>query len=284
MSKFKLNDFTLNEETRKATEMRISKLDAAQAPTVKEFEMGAIRQAGSNEYSTVKNKYGPLAVTDVERASRDQKDRRFSLNPLLRDPLSVEQEESRVIEQKVRVQITEMANAAQATASKLGYEEGFKKGFDEAFLKTKSDGAENLKRFDELVAAAEGAKDEIFRANERFLIEIVFRIAKTILLKELNVDKDALLRLMKELISKVGVRDHLSMKISPEDAQTIDFLKEGLQKAYGEMKNLHIEASTHISRGGCKIETEWNAIDASVETQLQGIYEALIGNNPRSTA
>jgi flagellar biosynthesis/type III secretory pathway protein FliH len=54
-------------------------------------------------------------------------------------------------------------------------------------------------------------------------------------------------------------------------------LREELPKIMGEMKNLRFETSDQIVDGGCSIETQWSAIDATVDTQLKGIYEALIG-------
>jgi len=284
MSKFKLHDFKVNTELQKPSEIKITKIDTSAPPSIESFDLNVIKKSGDGEYGFVKSKYGPLAATDDERAVRVQKDRRFSLNPLLRDPLSVEQEERRVIEEKVRVQVAALADETKAAASDAGYKEGLEKGFEEAYKKLKIDSAASVAKFDQLVTEAENAKAEIFRANERFLMELVFRIAKTVLLRELTTDKDYIIRLAKELISRVGVRDNLTLKINTEDAHTIDLLKEGLKKAYGELNNLNIEASNQVSRGGCKIETEWNEIDASLETQLKGIHDALVGKNSGGTS
>ena len=45
----------------------------------------------------------------------------------------------------------------------------------------------------------------------------------------------------------------------------------------GDLKNLQIEGSDQFRSGGCTVETQWNAIDASIETQLKGLYDALMG-------
>ena len=56
------------------------------------------------------------------------------------------------------------------------------------------------------IDGVEGLKAEIYRANERFLIETVFRVARMVALKEISADKDYLSRLTHDLIERtVGV-------------------------------------------------------------------------------
>lgn len=275
MSKFKLNDFQIHPESAKSTEIKITPLDNGGRPVVEDFSIHSIKKEGDGDYQFVKSKYGPLAATDPERVERRQRDRRFSLNPLLRDPLSVEQEERRVIEEKVRVRVDTLADEVRAEAAAAGYQEGLEKGRQETLDKLRKDAAVSLEKFNQLVNEAENAKKEIFLANERFLVELIYRIGKMVLLKELTTDKEYLQRLAKELVYRLGARDNIKIKINPEDANTIDQLKDGLEKTYGQLNNLNIEISSQVERGGCKIETEWNAIDASVDTQLQEIYKAL---------
>ncbi|MBI2712119.1 MAG: hypothetical protein HYX41_04550 [Bdellovibrio sp.] len=182
-----------------------------------------------------------------------------------------------MIDEKVRDQIAAVAEEARKEAAEKGYQEGLKRGHDEAYLKVQSESAGSLSRFDQMVSEAEKAKVEIFRANERFLIELVFRIAKMVLLRELQTDQEYLSRLAVELVTRVGLKDNIKIKLNTEDAETIAKLRGGLEKAFGKMNNLNIEASRSVQQGGCQVETEWNAIDASIETQLQGVYESLFG-------
>jgi flagellar assembly protein FliH len=279
MSDFKLHNFTVDSEEVDQSEFKVVNIDNDNKPIIKNFVLDALKEKGQGNYSEVKAKYGAIAVTDSERDDRRQKDRRFSINPLLRDPLSIEEEERRIIGEKVRAKVEALADEAKAEASAVGYEEGLKQGYEDAYKKVAADGAVDLERFQSFVKEAENLKSEIFRANERFLVELMFRIARMILLKDLSVDREYLLRLAKELISRVGARDNITLKISSEEAKTIELLKEGLRKNFGTMNNLNIEVSTQVQRGGCQLETEWNAIDARVETQLEGIYRGLVGKD-----
>lgn len=277
MSKFEKSIFKVNEEVAKPANVNQVKADTVGTPVVREFEINPIKRMGQGEYSAVKAKYGALAATDSDRPVRNQRDRRFSLNSLLRDPLSVEQEEQRAIEERVQARVDTMVVNAKELAAEVGYKEGLRIGYEEAFRKVREEAKSSLQRFDQLVNEAENAKKEIFKANERFLIELVFRIAKSVILRDLSDDPEYILRIATELVERVGVRDNLKIRIHTEDAKTIDMLKGGLEKTYGTLNNLTIESSNQVPQGSCLVETEWNAIEARVEDQLQAIYGSLTG-------
>lgn len=267
----------IEEDLGEIVEQRVMKGEAPFETRITEFEFPKLHATGPQGYSAVKAKYGPLAATDPDRHARTRKDSRFLLNPLLRDPLSVEEEEKRVIEEKVRVRIEAISAEARERASEVGFQEGLKKAYADAYQRFRDESSGHLKRIEEFLASAEEAKKEIFRENERFLIELVYQIAKTVLLKELATDKQYVQRLAQELIERVGLRENIRLRIHPDDAKSLAALKQNIEQAFAGMKNLNVEVSELVKLGGCQIETQWNAIDASLETQLKSVYESLVG-------
>lgn len=257
-------------------------VDRQTAPVIKEFKFNSLKHSQGN-YAAVKAKFGPLGSTDAERLARSTKDRRFTLNPLLKGSLSVEEEEKRVLEEKVRAQVEAITEEVREKAKSDGYEDGLKKGFEEAYRKVHSDGAKSLVKFDLLLEELEKAKFEIFKANERFLIGLIYQIARMVTLKEISLDKEYLLRVANELIEEVGVKDYVTIRINPQDAETVEMMKQGLQKSHRELSNLNIEASSQVSPGGCQVTTEWNALDSQVEIQLKRIFESLLGGSTSET-
>jgi len=184
MSKFKLNNYKITAEPDRVGEVRVKNVDQDQNPEVKDFDFQVFKKSEHSDYKTVKSKYGPLAITDVERTARSQKDRRFSLNPLLKEPLSVDQEEQRILEDKIKSNIQSIAQEAKVQAITAGYQEGLKKGYEEAFKQVKTEGLASVQKFDQLVIEMEGAKDAIFQANEKALVEIVYRIIERTFLRQ----------------------------------------------------------------------------------------------------
>jgi flagellar assembly protein FliH len=284
MPNFKSTQFEIKKEKEAPAETRVVKIENGVAKEVKEFEFQKIKKNGEHDYGSIKAKYGPLAATDTDRASRNRKDARFSLNPLLRGPLSVEEEERRAIEERVQDRVQALWNETKAKAHEDGYREGLKVGHDEAYKKFQEDGANRLKAFDSFITHCENAKTEIFRANERLLVELVFKIGKMILMKELSTDKDYVIRLATDLLEKIGARENITIRLNPAQLETAGMIREGIEKQLGALKNINFEASDQVAGGGCAIETEWSAIDASVCKQLEGVYQALIGDTKNDHA
>jgi flagellar assembly protein FliH len=121
----------------------------------------------------------------------------------------------------------------------------------------------------------EKAKGEFFEANREFLMNVIYRIAKTVLLKEITTDREYLLRLSRELLERCGLRENLTLRLHPSDASSVEMLKQGLMQSYSNLRNLSIELSDHVHQGGCILETEWGAIDGSLETQLSQVLSTL---------
>jgi len=274
---FKIQEETAAKPGEKLDELRVMKLDTVNEPVVSQFQFQAIEEAGKGSYAVIKSKYGAIAPTDMERTNTQQRERRFSLNPLVKEPLSVAQEERRIIDEKVEKEIRLLSIEAREKGEASGYEAGLKKGYEEAFSKFKVEAADKLASFEKMVALCEQAKSEIFKANERFLVETVFRLVRMVTLKELSTDREYVLRLAREILEKVGVRENIRLRIHPKDFETLSLLRQGLESSLGSLKNLNIEVSNQIQEGGCFVETQWNAIDACIETQLKGVHDALLG-------
>lgn len=262
-------------------DIRVLKLDGG-GMQVESFSAPALKEKGRGDYTAVKKKFGPIASTDPDRHSRSRRDSRFSMNELLRGPLAVEEEERKNIEEKVRARVAAVTEDAAARAHEEGYQAGLQKGFDDAYAKTREECAEKVTQLDALLAGFESAKEDIFAANERFVIELTYRIAGMIALKEVKQDPEYVTRLCREILERVGVRENIRIRVSPERIAAAGALKEGLEAQLGKLNNLSIEASPEVKSEGCQVETDWNSIDATFERQLAGVRAALIPDGVKS--
>ncbi len=284
MAKFTQNDFTIQPEFKDPNGNRVFKPEVVKTPQVQEFEYGKITKKGEHEYKNIRSKFGALAATDPEKKDKAQRERRFSLSPLVKAPLAIDEEERRVIDERVKQGIDAVVNEAKKSGHQEGFDIGMEQGKLEALSQFRQDAIERLIRLESFVDEAEAAKDKIFKANERFLMEIVFRISKMVILRELSVDKEYIGRLARELIERTGIRENISIRVHPDDLKNVLGLKEGLEAKLGALKNLNVEGSSQVREGGCNIETEWNALDASLETQLESLRASLLGDEEGSKA
>jgi len=275
---FKPSQHQVKEEARDTKERRIVKLDENVVRTVENYSFAPIVRDGPRGYEATRKKMGPLAVTDTGALAAKGKDARFHLNSVIRDALSVEEEERRAIEERVRARVQAVATEVEARAHGEGYEAGLKSGYAKAYEKFQEEGKERLERFDAFLAECDGAREALFRANESTLIDLVYRVAELIVQREVTRDPEWVLRVCQEILEKVGVRENIKIKVHPRQLESAKMLKEEIDKRLGGLRNLTVEGSAQVTSEGCIVETEWNVVDARLETQLAGVRAALLGD------
>jgi flagellar assembly protein FliH len=200
---------------------------------------------------------------------------RFQMSHLAREALGIGAAERQHIEQAVAERVRAEVEVARAIGIKEGYAEGLAKGHSDGLVELRETSNLKLERLDTLLASMEVAKVAIFEANQKFLIDLCFRVSRSVLLRELSTDRDYIIRLARELVERMGIRENLTLKLHPDDHAMIEELRLGLQASMGTMRNLSIETSKEVRGGGVVLETEWGAIDASLDTQLANIQLAL---------
>ena len=244
-------------------------------PVIKEFQVNSIEERTDSESIKEKVKIQKENTYQGVEIERRQRDRRFALNSLSKKSLLIEEDEKRAIEARVAEEVATISESARLAAMEEGYQEGLRKGYDEISSRVYQEGKLTLERLTQILDSFEAAKADIFRQNERMIIDLVFKIAKMLFLKELSTDKEYVLRLVKELLNRVEFREGITLKLGPADSEMMDPLKKNLHETFGSIKNLNIEVSPQVKLGGCLIETDWNQIDATIETQLSHVLQSL---------
>ena len=248
---------------------RVVKLDEPLEFKVHSYGFNRLNKV-QKEGSLIKSAaYGDLAA-------KIQKSTKFQLNPLLRENLQVENEEKRRIDERVNEKFALLAEQTKKDAEAAGYQEGLKRGHEEAFKKFQKDADDRIQKLTTLIEELESQKAKITEANEKIFLEIIYKIARAVLLKELSADKEYILRLVKELSSTLELKEYIRISVHPRDMESIAQIREELKKSFENLKNIHIVASESVKSGGCMVETELMAIDARVDTQLQKIYESVL--------
>ena len=255
---------------------KIFKLDQDASMDVRAFEMTNLNPGASGTFRTP-----TLAAMKPTRPSRpmaelDRKDRRFQVDPVLRDLVSTDEETDLQVEVRVRDKIAELRSAAESEGREAGYESGQARGKAEAKASYDLAFAAKLERLDALIAGIESAKSEVFQANERFLVELVFRIARSVLQKEVLIDPEYLTRVVRSVVEKVGVKEQLKLIASTAQIEALYGMLPELEKKHAGLKNISIESSSQLGDADVVIETDWNRIDATLDSQLGSLHEVVL--------
>ncbi|MGE0472575.1 MAG: FliH/SctL family protein [Nitrospirales bacterium] len=109
--------------------------------------------------------------------------------------------------------------------------------------------------------------------RRRDIMEIALAIAKKILIKELEIDKEVIVRQVQQVLQLVSKRALVTIRINPQDAQLLKPAQERLQMEFDDPSNVMIESQDDIERGSCIVEQAGLLFDAQISRQLETISE-----------
>ena len=121
-----------------------------------------------------------------------------------------------------------------------------------------------------------GYKNEVFDKVSGCILDISVEIAKKIINKEIQVDKEAVLPIIKNVVEEVNKTENkIVLKVMPKDVELVrDKIPEIFSGNYYEAK-ISVIPDNSIKEGGVIVETSNGIIDASIETQIAIIEKAL---------
>ncbi len=186
-----------------------------------------------------------------------------------------ETEESPPVEEPLGEEVQERIRNLEQEARSRGHAEGHAEGFAEGLTGGNDKVSATLTRLGEIIASLENFRVDKLTEILPQIIELSIEIAKKIVHKEIDLDRDLILSVAQDAVRKVGEKEeYLVIKINPLDYEVmiphIDLLKE-----QSGLKNISLEPSATISPGGCYIETPTGEVDARIEEQMKEVEDVI---------
>ncbi len=171
--------------------------------------------------------------------------------------------------------IQERIKNLEDNARKRGYSEGHTQGLAKGLAEGKDEVNASLKRLGEIVVSLDKFKEN--KLTELFpdIIGLSLEIARKIVHKEIDLDRNLIVSVARDAIQKVGEKEeNVVIKVNQLDYEVmisyVDLLKE-----QSGLKNISVEPSSAISPGGCYIETPTGEVDARLEEQIKEVDDAI---------
>ena len=131
-----------------------------------------------------------------------------------------------------------------------------------------------LKSFQEALMQFKNLREETYRSVEKEVVELALAIARQVICQEVTMDREIVVCVAREALSKVGDSGKIKIKMSTDDMQFINETRHQLSSLISNIDDVTFEAEESIQSGGCIIETELGEIDARIEKQLQAVEES----------
>jgi flagellar assembly protein FliH len=177
------------------------------------------------------------------------------------------------------------ANAEDATRelqARLEQERAaaFEAGRQAAQNAARQESQAHYERLSRSIEELAGCRLRYRRETEREVVQLSLEIARRILRRELTIDPEAILGLLRAGLESVSLREVLEVRIHPAH---VDAVRNALQRM-GAPEAISIVGDPHLEPGAVSVETRRGGFDASAETQLEEIQRGFADLMERSTA
>lgn len=163
----------------------------------------------------------------------------------------------------------------KAEAQEEGFAEGYELGRKQAEEHIKEQYQAFIEEGQALLQLAHQNKEQIIQEAEPFLLELSISIAEKIIQHQLTVSPEWMIELVKEALTRKREKGLITLCVSAEHYPYVQQFRDELSLVIDSQAELQILPDGKVQDHGCVIRSSFGNIDATVDTQLQEIKQAL---------
>ncbi|MGF7048741.1 flagellar assembly protein FliH [Paenibacillus sp. DS2015] len=158
--------------------------------------------------------------------------------------------------------------------------EGFEQGYNEGKVKAEEElrlkVEEMMNEAQNVLEEAYQTKNQIIQEAEPFLVELSTSIAEKVIDKQLTLETDFMIELIKRSLSRKREQGVITLCVSPSHYAFIEAAREELSLAIDSQAELKIIPDATVKDRGCVIRSSFGSVDARIDTQLTEIKKELV--------
>jgi len=160
-----------------------------------------------------------------------------------------------------------------------GQQQGFEEGKAEGYSKGLADGqaemSEKATHFTAIISTLASPLEQLDNDVEDEIATLAMMVARHLIRRELKLDPTHVISAIRQAVDILPVATkNIVVFLHPEDAALV---RESLTLSDDDEQRWKIVEDPMLSRGGCKLETEYSRIDASVEARINSVITQVIG-------
>lgn len=160
-------------------------------------------------------------------------------------------------------------------------QQAYRKGLEQGEAASQERASANvqplLERFGRTFQELSEYRHTLRRQAEDDVVKLALAIARRILHRELSVDPEALLGLVKAALERIESREIERIRVNPRDAAMLDSYFQRL----GFPTRVQVLGDPALERGAAVFETSRGELEASVASQLEEIHRGLCDRSRR---
>jgi flagellar assembly protein FliH len=216
-----------------------------------------------------------IALREAEQRDVDAENARLEAEQRIEQALQAQQEQMSMgppLPPPVAYPTVEELEQIREDARQDGYEEGHAAGHADAIEAGKLASKEELQHVRALADSFSNALQDADQLIANEVLELALQLAKGMLKNALQVKPELILPIVRDAIEYLPVLQQPALLVlHPDDAATVRAgISEELDKG-----GWRVVEDANVGRGGCKVDTASNQIDATAAARWQRLSNAL---------
>lgn len=171
-----------------------------------------------------------------------------------------------------RQQDEHLIEAVKSEAFSQGYEEGKQRAVETMQAEIN----EKMSEASAVLQQAYVEKERIIQEAEPFLVDLSCAIAEKVIDKQLELNPDYTVELIKKNLSRKKEQGILTLCVSPAQFSFVQAAREELSLVIDSQAELQILPDPAVQDKGCVIRSSFGSVDAKIDTQLKEIKKELL--------
>jgi len=157
-----------------------------------------------------------------------------------------------------------------------GHQQGYQSGKVQAQQEVRAEWEQNLEEASSILKDAYRTREQIIQEAEPFIVELSCSIAEKIIDKQLSLEPEMVLEIIKRTLSRRREQGEITLCVSPANLSFVQAAREELNATIDSQAELVIIPDSSVKDEGCVIRSKFGSIDARIDTQLSEIKRELL--------
>lgn len=127
-----------------------------------------------------------------------------------------------------------------------------------------------------IVAQVEQVRLESAKQAESDIVELALAMARKVIHREASLDPDIVVTQVREIIATIIEAGVIRVLVHPGEVEYLQTFRPSFAGADGNAVQLNIDGDETIQPGGCIIESSQYFINATIEKQLEAIWQEML--------
>ncbi len=173
-----------------------------------------------------------------------------------------------LVEQSAEEHVEEVESHDCTDLQRQAYDQGRQDGLEEGYAQCRAQVEEEMKNAVRLAGQIGRARVAALEEHEQDIVEVALAITRKLLLREIQIDKDLIVRQVRQVLELLSDQELVTLKVHPQDFTTLAPLQDLLREDYPDVVHLVLEADEDVEPGGCLVEQAGLLFDARLTQQL----------------